>query len=164
MSRQSPPKPRLSTAHLPVPSAISPVSSTDGNVSPLLPPFVPRPSMSRHSTANSAAHPHSRSNGLTSQSPATVAARHAFRLLMPTVRPTRPLNTSPASRTSSAKLSPAKHSRSRAGSLAPSSQPSPDPSFLASVSIDWIGDGRRFEVVEDQLEVEGFQLYAVEKW
>lgn len=29
---------------------------------------------------------------------------------------------------------------------------------------DWIGHGLRFEIVEDNIELEGYQLYAVEKW
>lgn len=160
MSPQSPHKPRLSTSHLPVPSAISPVSSTDGNVSPLLPPFVPRPAMSRHSTNPSHVNPQNRAAALS----ADITHSHAYKLLLPTVRPTRLSNPSPAFKVSSAKLSPAKPSRSRAGSQGPSLQPSPDPSFLATASVDWIGGGRRFEVVEDQLELAGFQLYAVEKW
>ena len=55
-------------------------------------------------------------------------------------------------------------SRSRAGSVVASLQPSPDLSAGPSVSVDWIGSGARFEVVEEQLELEGYQIYAVEKW
>ena len=29
---------------------------------------------------------------------------------------------------------------------------------------EWIQGGERFEVTEEQLELEGFQIYAVEKW
>jgi hypothetical protein len=32
------------------------------------------------------------------------------------------------------------------------------------MSVDWIGSGCRFEVVEEQLELSGYQMYAVEKW
>ena len=82
---------------------------------------------------------------------------------MPTVRPTR-VAPSPTPRAASAKSSPVKHPRSRAGSLAPSVQASPDPISLSILPVDLIGGGRRFEVVQDQLELQGFQLYAVEKW
>lgn len=64
----------------------------------------------------------------------------------------------------SAKSSPARLSRSRAGSVVQSLQPSPDLSAGPQASFDWIGGGCRFEVVEDQIELEGYQIYAVEKW
>ncbi|PSR72914.1 hypothetical protein PHLCEN_2v11217 [Hermanssonia centrifuga] len=90
-----------------------------------------------------------------------------MRLLMPTVRPPRPTTssvTSPVSRLSSTRSSPAKLSRSRAGSLAASLQPSPDLNAAPTVTIDWIGGGCQFEIVEEQIELEGYQIYAVEKW
>lgn len=160
MSPQSPRKLPLNTSQLHVPSTISPVSSTDGNVSPLLPPFVPRSPMSRNQSVNHHAH----SGASPSQTlNADITRPHALRLLLPTVRSTR-ASASPASRPASTKLSPAKHPRSRTGSAAQSLHPSPDPSNQASTCVDWVGGGRRFEVVEDQFELEGFQLYAVEKW
>ena len=163
MSSQSPRKARSTTSYLSVPPTVSPVSSTDDNVSPLLPPFVQRPSMSRHSTTRSHSNSQNRSDLLTPQtSVADVNHTRPFKLLLPTVRPSR--NSPPSSTIASAKSSPAKYSRSKAGSSAPSLQTSPDPSSLLPMSVDWIGGGRRFEVVQDQLELEGFQLYAVEKW
>ncbi|TFY54139.1 hypothetical protein EVJ58_g9036 [Rhodofomes roseus] len=63
------------------------------------------------------------------------------------------------------KASPSKIARSRAGSVS-------NPSFLSDLSDksanatapDWIGGGRRFEIVEEQIELAGYQIYAVEKW
>ncbi|KAJ3527194.1 hypothetical protein NM688_g8160 [Phlebia brevispora] len=60
--------------------------------------------------------------------------------------------------------SPVKPSRSRAGSVVASLQPSPELSTTQTVFSDWIGSGCRFEVVEEQIELEGYQIYAVEKW
>lgn len=88
------------------------------------------------------------------------------RLLMPTVRATRSSSNNSPRTNVPAKPPTAKLSRSRAGSTVALTQPSPDLSER-SVTIgytDWIGGGRKFEVVEDQIELEGFQIYAVEKW
>lgn len=164
MNSQSPTRPRVSTSasYLPVALTVSPTSSTE---SPLL-PFNVRPGMSRHSTMSMPASLHQRSPYLTAGMPSTLIQQspHGVRLLMPTVRPTRPApKASPSSNVSSVKSSPAK-SRSRAGSMVHSLQPSPDPSAGPQVTVDWIGDGCRFEVVEDEVELEGYQLYAVEKW
>ena len=163
MNSQSPPRPRVLTggSYLPVPPAVSPASSTE---SPLLPSNT-RPSMSRQSTTSM---PTSlqRSPYLTAGMPSTLIQQypHSVRLLMPTVRPTRPLlKASPSSTVPSVRSSPAK-SRSRAGSVVQSLQPSPDPSAGPQVTVDWIGGGCRFEVVENEVILEGFQLYAVEKW
>lgn len=42
---------------------------------------------------------------------------------------------------------------------------SPDPQErVPSGASDWLPGGDKFEVVEEQLELEGFQIYAVEKW
>ncbi|KZT71574.1 hypothetical protein DAEQUDRAFT_763797 [Daedalea quercina L-15889] len=91
------------------------------------------------------------------------AAAGTRRLLMPTVRSTKATPGSP--KTPHYKASPSKMSRSRAGSVS-------NPSFLsdqsdksASAAVpDWIGDGRKFEIVEEQVELTGYQIYAVEKW
>lgn len=41
---------------------------------------------------------------------------------------------------------------------------SPDPSAALAYGADWVGFTSKFEVVEDQVEMEGYQVYAVEKW
>ncbi|KAH9844317.1 uncharacterized protein C8Q71DRAFT_826848 [Rhodofomes roseus] len=82
---------------------------------------------------------------------------------MPTVRSTKPGMGSP--KIPPYKASPSKIARSRAGSVS-------NPSFLSDLSDksanatapDWIGGGRRFEIVEEQIELAGYQIYAVEKW
>ncbi|KAF7790804.1 hypothetical protein EIP86_001761 [Pleurotus ostreatoroseus] len=83
---------------------------------------------------------------------------------MPTVRQARAYPAGSPSRIPSAKSSPAKTSRSRGDSVAASLQPSPDLSAIQLVSDDWIGGNCRFEVAEEQIELEGYQIYAVEKW
>ena len=86
---------------------------------------------------------------------------------MPTVRSARqyPTYCSPLKTPLSAKASPARLGRSRAGSLATSTQNTPDLGLTPPlILVDWIGDGCRFEVVEEQIELEGYQIYAVEKW
>ncbi|KAH8105824.1 hypothetical protein BXZ70DRAFT_966334, partial [Cristinia sonorae] len=88
------------------------------------------------------------------------------RLLMPTVRHPRPTHTTAlSSPKGSSQKSPqsSRLSRSRASSVSPSVPTSPDPSSLP-VNDDWIGGGCTFEVVQDNIELEGYQLYAVEKW
>ncbi|TFK91811.1 hypothetical protein K466DRAFT_582454 [Polyporus arcularius HHB13444] len=84
------------------------------------------------------------------------------RLLMPTVRSPRPSGISPRLPPST-KSSPSKLGRSRAGSI--SVNVSLDGGERTAVGAsDWLVGGERFEVVEEQLELEGFQIYAVEKW
>lgn len=168
MSLQSQ-RPRLitSSTHLPVPTSSSP-SSAEGSISPLLPAFVPniaslRPSMSRHSTTHSIPVPSSRTPFLTPSMTNSIPAC-GMKLLMPTVRQARMAPTISLSRIPSAKSSPAKPSRSRAGSIVVTPQPSPDLSAAQTISVDWIGGSCRFEVVEEQIELEGYQIYAVEKW
>lgn len=83
------------------------------------------------------------------------------RLLMPTVRP--PRSTS-SPRIPHHKTSPSK-SRSRAGSVSTHLSSSERTERAPTPNApDWIGGGCRFEVVEDQIELEGYQIYAVEKW
>lgn len=82
---------------------------------------------------------------------------------MPTVRSTKQSMGSP--KIPYSKASPSKMSRSRAGSVS-------NPSFLSDLSDkstststpNWIGGGRKFEIVEEQIELTGYQIYAVEKW
>lgn len=33
-----------------------------------------------------------------------------------------------------------------------------------AVALQWFGLALKFEIVQDQLEVQGYQMYAVEKW
>ncbi|KAI0765510.1 hypothetical protein BC629DRAFT_1596637 [Irpex lacteus] len=166
MTSQVNQKPRVNTAHLPVPTIVSPTSSTDGDsISPLLPAFVPRPSASRHTTSQSLSVPSNGSLTLIPQHSSSNVSRVeglSHRLLMPTTRETRPSHTFILPKSS--KFSPSKHSRSRAGSLVHTVPPSPDPNASPPTSVDWVGGGCRFEVVEEQIELWGYQIYAVEKW
>ncbi|EGO27567.1 hypothetical protein SERLADRAFT_435344 [Serpula lacrymans var. lacrymans S7.9] len=96
----------------------------------------------------------------------------SYRLLIPTVRspvaPSPPSPSSPSSTTRSPRLKPtsAKLIRSRSGSA--SLQSSPDPAVISqpppNVAAVWIGKPFRFDIVQDTLELEGYQMYAVEKW
>lgn len=98
-----------------------------------------------------------------SASPGHANGTQPRRLLMPTVRPTKQTMGSP--KIPHSKASPSKMTRSRAGSGS-------NPSFLSdlsdkstSISVpDWVGGGRKFEIVEEQIELTGYQIYAVEKW
>ncbi|KAI0320823.1 hypothetical protein OF83DRAFT_1102938 [Amylostereum chailletii] len=83
-------------------------------------------------------------------------------ILMPTVRIPRPPPGGPSSPTKSPRLRPAppKISRARSGSIAGTPEPPP----TADVGIDWFGRPCKFEIVQDQLEIAGYQIYAVEKW
>ena len=83
----------------------------------------------------------------------------ARRLLVPTVRPPKQMPASP--RMPSSKPSPSKLGRSRAPSL---SAYVDVPERVVVGASDWIAGGEKFEVVEEQLELEGFQIYAVEMW
>jgi hypothetical protein len=72
------------------------------------------------------------------------------------------------------RASPAKLMRHRSGSASNSigdmniSQPhlasSVKPSTPSDVGMQWLGAPLKFEVVEESLEIEGYQMYAVEKW
>jgi hypothetical protein len=86
------------------------------------------------------------------------------RLLLPTVRNPR-LNppTSPPSVHKSPKIKspPSRSSRSRLASP----QLTLDPrDSLITIGQLWLGKDADFEIVHDQLELDGFQLFAVEKW
>ena len=78
---------------------------------------------------------------------------------MPTVRAVR----SNSPRVPSSKPSPSKLGRSRAGSL-PVNGVNEQPERVVVGASEWLPGGEKFEVVEEQLELEGFQIYAVEKW
>ncbi|OBZ70442.1 Protein STB6 [Grifola frondosa] len=84
------------------------------------------------------------------------------RLLMPTVRSPKPF-IAPSPRLLP-KSSPSKLGRSRAGSVGVTGSPDVGDRSSSPLNVDWIGGGRKFEVVEEQIELEGFQIYAVEKW
>ncbi len=89
-----------------------------------------------------------------------------LRLLMPTVRlPRSPSSTpgSPVSPPKSPKVKQpaAKLMRSRSAST----HVSPElPCTPKGIGLQWFGKTCKFEIVQDQLEIEGYQLYAVEKW
>ncbi|KAF9009063.1 hypothetical protein BDQ17DRAFT_1422232 [Cyathus striatus] len=68
----------------------------------------------------------------------------------------------------SPRLTPKHHPRSRAASVSPSlseqvalARQNPP---LHDVASEWIGLPVHFELVHEQLEIDGYQLYAVEKW
>ncbi|KAJ6613421.1 hypothetical protein B0H10DRAFT_2436451 [Mycena sp. CBHHK59/15] len=67
-------------------------------------------------------------------------------LLLPTVRPPRPPTAAP----------PPTAARAPA--------PLPRPPSPTDVAQEWIGLPLRFEIVADRHELEGYQIYAVEKW
>ncbi|EIW61941.1 uncharacterized protein TRAVEDRAFT_70176 [Trametes versicolor FP-101664 SS1] len=89
----------------------------------------------------------------------SVNVNNTKRLLLPTVRAVRPSGASPRSPTKAS----AKPGRGRAGSLSVNVSPDPQERVPSGAS-DWLPGGEKFEVVEEQLELEGFQIYAVEKW
>ncbi|KAJ7047354.1 hypothetical protein C8F04DRAFT_1171989 [Mycena alexandri] len=80
-------------------------------------------------------------------------------LLLPTVRV--PVSRPPA---------PSTHHRTRSklarpnGSAVDITAPLPRPWSATDVANDWIGLPLRFDIVTDRLELEGYQIYAVEKW
>ena len=89
-----------------------------------------------------------------------------LRLLLPTVR-------NPRSNASSSPPPPASHKSpksksysSRSGrSRRASPQRAPDlQDSSVPIGQTWLGKSANFEIVHDQLELEGFQLFAVEKW
>lgn len=83
-----------------------------------------------------------------------------LRLLMPRVRhaqATPLIPRSPRLRPTTSKLI-----RSRSGSTSHTSE---DPITVSSdVGSDWLGFPSRFEIVQEQLQIDGYQMYAVEKW
>jgi hypothetical protein len=96
-----------------------------------------------------------------------------YRLLLPTVRNPRPnssyLSSSPpppvSHKSPKIKSSSARSTRPRHAST--SSQPTLDlHDSHVTIGQVWLGKtlNANFEIVHDQLELEGFQLFAVEKW
>jgi hypothetical protein len=102
---------------------------------------------------------------------------------MPTVRPAHiythhhipsPLPSIPP-RSPRLKPTTSKLIRSRSGSASiPSSDPiplttspaspAPSPDVAGDVGSEWLGKPCKFEIVQEQLQIEGYQMYAVEKW
>ncbi|KAJ7781220.1 hypothetical protein B0H16DRAFT_1671552 [Mycena metata] len=78
-------------------------------------------------------------------------------LLLPTVRAPRPPVPSTHHRTRSKPARPN-------GSSVDITAPLPRPWSPTDVANDWIGLPLRFDIVTDRLELEGYQIYAVEKW
>lgn len=76
-------------------------------------------------------------------------------LLLPTVR--QPQSRPPA---------PLTHHRNRSKLPRPSVDiaTAPRPWSPADTAQDWIGLPLRFDIVTDRLELDGYQIYAVEKW
>ncbi|KAI0352939.1 hypothetical protein OH77DRAFT_1459472 [Trametes cingulata] len=133
--------------------ALSPSSSPPS-------PRPPRPTASRAQTSVSG-------NSLTIPSTpfytphvSSVNVNTPKRLLLPTVRAVRPSGSSPRF---PAKAYGGKTGRTRAGSISVNVSPEP-PERVPSGASDWLPGGEKFEIVEEQLELEGFQIYAVEKW
>ncbi|KAI0375656.1 hypothetical protein BV20DRAFT_1117203 [Pilatotrama ljubarskyi] len=163
MASRSPPRTQA-PGYLAIPS--SPTMRSKSPTMPALSPSSsppsprPRPAASRAQTSVSA-------NSLTIPSTpfytpqvSSVNVNTFKRLLLPTVRAVRPSGSSP---TFPAKAYSGKPGRTRAGSVSMNASPEP-PERVPSGASDWLPGGEKFEVVEEQLELEGFQIYAVEKW
>ncbi|KAI0750862.1 hypothetical protein C8Q80DRAFT_1217783 [Daedaleopsis nitida] len=161
----SPSKGRASGALLspPVPGTPPPRSK-----SPTMPPSPTTPSPRRPPASRAQTHTSTMSLGVPSTPYYTPhvssvnVANVPKRLLMPTVRSVKPPAPSPrlppAAKSSSSRLG-----RSVAGSLSTSAYPDANERTVVGAS-DWLVGGEKFEVIEEQLELEGFQIYAVEKW
>ncbi|KDQ64523.1 hypothetical protein JAAARDRAFT_187846 [Jaapia argillacea MUCL 33604] len=150
--------------------AVQPLSSSSQpNAQP------PHVSFSRSSTTPQLSHYPSFSATSATMSAAVVDVR-AKRLLMPTVRVPRlgpapsPSNTiTPNIPVGASPRSKHKHSgsriiRSRSGSTSVLALPEPVPQVPEFAGEEWLGPNHKFDVVQEQLEIEGYQLYAVEKW
>ncbi|THH15914.1 hypothetical protein EUX98_g9387 [Antrodiella citrinella] len=133
---------------------------------------VRRPPMSRAHSHSLSLHskPYSLNTGASSPffltpQPSSVNVSAPRTLLMPTVRQTRHATaTAPPSPKPQSQRSPRSGlSRSRTSSVVPGTANPPD-SICTTSLPDWIGGGCRFEVVADNIYLEGYQLYAVEKW
>ncbi|KAI9000995.1 hypothetical protein BD414DRAFT_405041 [Trametes punicea] len=164
MASSSSPSKGRSPAYLTIPGPpdMRPKSPTMPGLSPSSNPPSPRPrpAASRAQTSVSA-------NSLTIPSTpfytpqvSSVNVNNQKRLLLPTVRPVRPHG---ASSRFSSRGSPSKPARSRAGSVSANASPEPSERVPSGAS-EWLPGGEKFEIVEEQLELEGFQIYAVEKW
>ncbi|KAH9951569.1 hypothetical protein B0H21DRAFT_716557 [Amylocystis lapponica] len=163
--------PRSSTSHLSIPqtSSLSATSSrTKSTTHPVpTPANLPSPptvlrSRSHSAQSQSLSLPHTPLYSPQVSSTNVFQIASPKRLLMPMVRSARP----GSPRISSSKPSSAKAPRSRAGSSSTTALASTEiPERVSPPAIpDWIGGGRKFEVVEEHLELEGYQIYAVEKW
>ena len=101
-----------------------------------------------------------------------------LRLLMPTVRPPHihdpssvlPLPQTATTTPRSPRLRPTPTNRlirSRSGSasdpvpVAAAVPPTPMP---ADTGSEWLGVPYKFEIVQEELQIDGYQMYAVEKW
>jgi hypothetical protein len=87
------------------------------------------------------------------------------RLLLPAVRTPRTLPPPPPPPSRSPKIKSSSSRSSRTRLVSPPPQPPPDPRepYLTTGQV-WLGKNANFEIVQDQLQLEGFQLFAVEKW
>lgn len=177
-SRLTVPVPALSFTSSLSSAATSPVASP--RTSPPLPsppsPLAVRPPMS-HSYSHSPSvaskafsttkslPPSSHSPFSLTPQPSSLNVSGPLRLLMPTVRHTRTPASAiiPSPKGPSQKSPQSRLSRSRASSVVPGMPGSSDP-HTSSACDDWIGGGCRFEVVTENIQLEGYQLYAVEKW
>jgi hypothetical protein len=137
---------------------------------PIPPSLSRRPSRTRITTHAAAASQHTN----VYQSPG--------RLLMPTLRLQQDLlsyssanlgvhgNTpvipprSPRLRPTAGKLIRAKSGTHSSIDVNSSSSHIPFLPISADIGSEWLGIPLKFEVVEEQIEVEGYQMYAVEKW
>jgi hypothetical protein len=79
------------------------------------------------------------------------------RLLLPTVR--APPSISHSLKSPKIKSSSSRSSRTRL--VSPPPEP-PEPSLTTGQL--WLGKNANFEIVQDHLQLDGFQLFAVEKW
>jgi len=92
----------------------------------------------------------------------TMSFDHSLRLLLPTVRTPRTLSLPPPPpKSPKIKSSASRSSRTRLVLPQPPQDPQ-DPSLTTGQL--WLGKNSNFEIVQDQLQLEGFQLFAVEKW
>ncbi|KAI0269158.1 hypothetical protein BC834DRAFT_967810 [Gloeopeniophorella convolvens] len=87
------------------------------------------------------------------------------RLLLPTVRNPRihiynASSPNPSHKSPKIKSTPSKTSRSHLTS----SSSLPDSPASVTIGQAWIGKNANFDIVQEQLELEGYQLFAVEKW
>ncbi|KAI9063225.1 hypothetical protein FKP32DRAFT_1592689 [Trametes sanguinea] len=162
-SANSSPSKGKSAAYLTIPGSptMRPKSPTMPAVSPSSSPPSPRPrpAASRAQTVVSANSLMIPSTPFYTPQVSSVNINHQKRLLLPTVRPVRPQTTSPRFSAKNA----SKPARSRAGSVSANVSPDP-PERIPSNAATWLPGGEKFEIVEEQLELEGFQIYAVEKW
>jgi hypothetical protein len=88
------------------------------------------------------------------------------RLLMPTVRPNAGASVSPP-HSPRLRAMPMKLARNRSHSHSQSLADA-DLSLLhipsADIGLQWLGVPLKFDLIEAEVEIEGYQMYAVEKW